>query len=363
MLKVIFLFLIVTYTKEADVYMTRHITPSNMVKMFKILNVSLGNNIALKVHSGEGGGKYFLTPEFLEEIYNYTNGTFVECNAAYNGERNTTARHLDLLKQHGWDTKRFVIMDEDPEKDKNLTIDNGFMIKTNIVGGRLEDFDSCIVLSHLKGHSMGGFGGALKQLSIGFASQSGKTWIHTAGNITKWELMDFYLANQENFTAAMGDAASNIVKYFRNNKGIVFINVVANISMECDCAGGEAPEPRIKDIGILSSTDPIALDRACVDLIKKTHEDGTNDWVKQLNDLKGENTIKVAEAHGIGTQEYKLIIIDEEDEENNTLSIIVICVTVLVSMIIGGLIIFFFLRKDNNKKYQEDFHLTQKMNE
>ena len=366
MLKIIFLFLIISYTIEqkSDVYMTRKITPSNMVKMFQILNVTLGNKIGLKVHSGEGGGKYFLTPDFLQEIYDYTGGTFIECNAAYNGNRNTTERHKELLEQHGWSSRRFVIMDEDPSKDLNKSIENGFMIKTNIVGAKLEDFDSCIVLSHLKGHSMGGYGGALKQLSIGFASQSGKTWIHTAGNITKWELMDYYLANQENFTAAMGDAASNIVKYFRGKKGIVFINVVANISKECDCAGFLAPEPKIKDIGILSSTDPIALDRACVDLIKKTHEEGTNEWVNQLNDLKGENTIKVAEAHGIGTQEYNLIIVDDdEEEENDTLSIIVICLSVLASMIIGGLIIFFFLRKDTKKKYQEDFHLTQKMNE
>ncbi len=254
-------------------------------------------------------------------------------------------------------------MDEDPQKDKNVPIENGFMIKNNYVGSRLDEFDSCIVLSHLKGHSMGGYGGALKQLSIGFASQQGKTWIHTAGNITDWKLMDFYLANQENFTAAMGDAASNIVKFFRAKKGIVFINVVANISKECDCAGGLAPDPQINDIGILSSIDPIALDRACVDLIKKTTDNGTDDWVNQLNNLKGENTIRVAEAHGIGTQDYNLIVIDEDEEENNnTLSIIVICLSVLASMIIGGLIIFFFLR-NNAKKYQEDFHLTQKMNE
>lgn len=365
MLNIFYLLLLISISLEekADVYMTRKITPSNMVKMFKILNVELGGKIGLKVHSGEGGGKFFLTPNFLEDIYNYTKGTYIECNAAYNGDRNTTERHRELLKKHGWSTKRFVIMDEDPQKDKNVPIENGFMIKNNYVGSRLDEFDSCIVLSHLKGHSMGGYGGALKQLSIGFASQQGKTWIHTAGKITDWKLMDFYLANQENFTAAMGDAASNIVKFFRAKKGIVFINVVANISKECDCAGGLAPDPQINDIGILSSIDPIALDRACIDLIKKTTDNGTDDWVNQLNNLKGENTIRVAEAHGIGTQDYNLIVIDEDEEENNnTLSIIVICLSVLASMIIGGLIIFFFLR-NNTKKYQEDFHLTQKMNE
>ena len=219
MLKIIFLFLFISNSLEqtrSNVYMTKTISPSNMVKMFKLLNITLGKNIGLKVHSGEEGGKYFLTPDFLEEIYNYTNGTYIECNAAYEGSRHTTALHEELLKKHGWtkNNRRFVIMDRDPSEDYTIPVKNPKIIDTNILGGGIQQFDSCIVLAHLKGHPMGGFGGALKQLSIGFASQRGKTWIHTGGNITDWERMDNFTASAENFTAAMGDAASSVVKYF-----------------------------------------------------------------------------------------------------------------------------------------------------
>ena len=258
-------------------------------------------------------------------------------------------------------------MDADPSKDFNLTVNNSHMINENMVGEKLSNFDSCIVLAHLKGHSMGGYGGALKQLSIGFASQRGKTWIHTAGNITDWKKMDDYLANQENFTAAMGDAASSIVEYFRNKSGIAFINVMANISMLCDCAGINATIPNISDIGIFASTDPVALDRACIDLIKKAHDLGKEEWINQLNDLKGENTILVAEAHGIGTQKYNLIDIDKPNEEDkgqdNTTLIIIVLSTILGVSILVITFVCLVMKTKSNSKYQEDFHLTQKMNE
>ena len=378
MLKIIFLFLFISNSLEqtrSNVYMTKTISPSNMVKMFKLLNITLGKNIGLKVHSGEEGGKYFLTPDFLEEIYNYTNGTYIECNAAYEGSRHTTALHEELLKKHGWtkNNRRFVIMDRDPSEDYTIPVKNPKIIDTNILGGGIQQFDSCIVLAHLKGHPMGGFGGALKQLSIGFASQRGKTWIHTGGNITDWERMDNFTASAENFTAAMGDAASSVVKYFRNRKGIAFINVMSNISLWCDCAGGLAPVPNISDIGILASTDPVALDRACVDLIKKSHDVGRDIWVNQLNELKGENTIDVAEAHGIGTQQYNLILIDPENDDGEgeeetgkqskaTLIVIVVCVVLGVAIFVS-IFVFLILRTKPNTKYQEDFHITQKMNE
>ena len=411
MLKYIFLIILFSNSLEqSNVYMTKNITSSNIVNLFKHLNITLGEKIGLKVHSGEQGGIYFLTPDFLEEIYNYTKGTFIECNAAYEGQRHTTELHKKLLITHGWtnNSRRFEIMDADPSNDWNLTIDNPVMISENIVGEKLKNFDSCIVLSHLKGHSMGGFGGALKQLSIGFASQKGKTWIHTAGNITDWERMDDFLANQENFTAAMGDAAASIVQYFRAKKGIAFINVIANISLLCDCAGGFAPEPKINDIGILASTDPIAIDRASIDLIKNTTDIGTEEWLNQLESLKGENTIKVAESHGIGTQNYKLILVNDDDDEGegeeeeeerekeeegkeeeekeeeeekkeregekekekeedgkeskSTLIIIVISTIAGVSILIS-ILVFCIMRPRNTTKYQEDFHLTQKMNQ
>jgi len=370
MIKYIPLFLLISCTLEqANVYYTKNISSSNMVKIFQKLNIKLGKNIGLKVHSGEEGGIYFLTPEFLNEIYEYTNGTYIECNAAYERQRHTTELHKALLEKHGWtkNNRRFEIMDADPSKDFNLTINNPHMINENMVGEKLSNFDSCIVLAHLKGHSMGGYGGALKQLSIGFASQRGKTWIHTAGNITDWKKMDDYLANQENFTAAMGDAASSIVEYFRNKSGIAFINVMANISMLCDCAGINATTPNISDIGILASTDPVALDRACIDLIKKGHDLGKEEWINQLNDLKGENTILVAEAHGIGTQKYNLIDIDkpnEEDEgQDNTTLIIIVLSTILGVSILVITFVCLVMRTKSNSKYQEDFHLTQKMNE
>ena len=369
MLEYIFLLILLSNSfQESDVYMIKTITPSNMVKMFKKLNITLGQKIGLKVHSGEIGGKYFLTPDFLQEIYDYTNGTFIECNAAYEGGRHTTELHKELLNNHSWtkNNRRFEIMDADPNEDFNLTINNPKMIKENIVGGKLKNYDSCIVLSHLKGHSMGGFGGALKQLSIGFASQRGKTWIHTAGNVTDWKEMDYYEANQENFTASMGDAAASIVEYFRAKKGIAFINVVANISKECDCAGGYAPVPKINDIGILASTDPVALDRACVDLVKNTREDGTEEWVNQLNNLMGENTIAVAESHGIGTQKYKLILVEDnnnnEDKKDKTILIIIVISTIVGVAILVTTFVCCIMRK-NNQRAQEDFHLTQKMNE
>ena len=305
---------------------------------------TLSGNIGLKVHSGEPGGKYFLTPNFLQKIYDYTKGTFIECNTAYRGGRHSTDLHKKLLKDHGWLDKgrRMVIMDENPSDDFKLKIEDPEMIQENIVGGHLKDFDSCVVLSHFKGHSMGGFGGALKQLSIGFASQAGKTWIHTAGNTTDWTKMFFLAANQLNFTVAMGDAASSIAKYFRDRGGIVFINFLANISLWCDCLGTSAPEPKIHDMGILASTDPVALDRACLEMIIKHVDVGTEELMDQIENLKGENTIYAAERHKIGSQEYNFINItnetdqkdnDEEEDDNkedNTHMIIIICIALFV---------------------------------
>ena len=303
--------------QKSDVFFTKEITPSSMVNIYKKLNTTLPGKICLKIHSGEIGGKYFLHPNFLQEIYEYLNGTFVETNTAYRSGRHTTELHKNLLKNHGWldNNRKTIIMDEDPLLDFNLSISNPQIISENIVGNRLKEFDSCIVLSHFKGLGMGGFGGALKQLSIGFASQAGKAWIHTAGKTSKWTETFSSKTSQEKFTAAMGDAASSIVEYFKKKGDIVFINVMSNISKSCDCAGGNAPKPKIKDIGILSSRDPVAIDKACLDLIKKYEDVGTNDWLNQVNNKMGENTIFVAEKHGIGKQEYNLIEVDENDEE------------------------------------------------
>ena len=304
------------------VFFTREISPDSVVKMFQHLNYPLEGKVGLKVHTGEKGGQYFLRPEFLQKIYDYTKGTFIECNTAYalveGYSRADTEQHKKLLDYHGWskEGRRVVIMDEIPENNKNLTVENPAKIPNNIVGDHLSEFDSCLVLAHFKGHGAGGFGGALKQLSIGFASQAGKTNIHTAGVTTNWKDMFTYWAKQEDFTASMGDAASTIVNYFRSKKGIAFINVLANISLYCDCSGAGAPEPRIKDIGILASTDPVAIDQASLDMLRTHTDEGTFQLLEQIKFLKGENTIKTAEDHGIGKRQYNLIDVDDHDESD-----------------------------------------------
>ena len=308
---------------QPSVFFTREISPDSVVKMFQHLNYPLEGKVGLKVHTGEKGGQYFLRPEFLQKIYDYTKGTFIECNTAYalveGYSRADTEQHKKLLDYHGWskEGRRVVIMDEIPENNKNLTVENPAKIPNNIVGDHLSEFDSCLVLAHFKGHGAGGFGGALKQLSIGFASQAGKTNIHTAGVTTNWKDMFTYWAKQEDFTASMGDAASTIVNYFRSKKGIAFINVLANISLYCDCSGAGAPEPRIKDIGILASTDPVAIDQASLDMLRTHTDEGTFQLLEQIKFLKGENTIKIAEDHGIGKREYNLIDVDDHDESDS----------------------------------------------
>ena len=352
------------------VFFTREISPESIVKMYKQLNYPLSGNVGLKIHSGEKGGKYFLKPDFLQKIYDYTNGTFIECNTAYdengNYSRAYTEKHKNLLKYHGWteNNRRTVIMDENPENDFNLTVNNYTKIPNNTVGEHLKDFDSCLVLAHFKGHGAGGFGGALKQLSIGFASQAGKTNIHTAGVTSFWPDQDTYWASQENFTASMGDAASTIVEYFRNKKGIAFINVLANISQYCDCAGAGAPEPRIKDIGILASTDPVAIDKASVDLLKTYTDLGTFQLLEQIKFLKGENTIDIAEGHGIGKKNYNLVDVDEHNDvepdkkentdDNNNKSILYaiigalagVCLILIITVI--ALCVVYKKKIDNN---------------
>jgi uncharacterized Fe-S center protein len=376
--------------QKADVFFTKDISPSSMVKLFKKLNVKLTGKIGLKVHSGEIGGKYFLSPNFLQEIYDYTNGTFIECNTAYRAGRHSTEEHRKVLAQNGWldNNRRTVIMDEDPSLDFNLSISNPVSISENIVGSRLKEFDSCLVLSHFKGHGMGGYGGALKQLSIGFASQKGKTWIHTAGKLTDWTHAFTTGTTQIEFTSAMGDSASSIVNYFRERGGIAFISVVANISKSCDCAGASAPAPKIKDIGILASIDPIAIDRAGLDLIKKYTDEGTEELLSQIKRLEGENTVFVAEKHGIGSQEYNFIDVDSDpdskpdsdpdskpdsgsdskpetntgSESNNTMTIVIICIVIFAVIVIAVVIGLIIYRKRNQEPSEKEKENTAEDN-
>ena len=233
---------------------------------------------------------------------------------AYPSERLLTENHINVLRDNGWydNDRRFQIMDENPDDDISFTVEPHNKIDITYAGKHLESYDSCLVLAHFKGHGMGGFGGALKQLSIGFASTAGKTWIHSAGVSKDYHEFFNTTASQEDFTASMADAASAIVKYFKNKGTIAYINVIANISLSCDCAGVSAPAPKIKDIGILASTDPVAIDQASLDLVKSTQEEGTQDFINQVARLLGQNTIDKAEALGVGTKQYNLIDIDDE---------------------------------------------------
>ena len=340
--------LILNSFQKSDVYFTKEISSSKIVEMFKKLNFKLEGKVGLKVHTGEIGGPYFLRPDFLQEIYDYTNGTFIECNTAYPGyDRHYTEGHKKVLEVNGWvnNSRRMVIMDENPENDKVLEIDNAVNITRNYVGEHLDDFDSCLVLAHFKGHAMGGFGGALKQLSIGFASRAGKAYIHSGGYTSNFSECWSHRAAQLDFTAAMGDAASSIVKHFKSKKGIVYINVLANISTHCDCGRGQ-PAPRVRDIGILASTDPVAIDKACYDLIIKENTNGSEAWKDWADAREALNTAKVAEKHNIGTLDYNLIDVDnEQPDSKNDLWYVWYIIIPVGSVIIVGLIVAFIVIK------------------
>ena len=288
---------------KSKVYFIKEITEDNLVRIFKILDVKLEKPIAIKVHTGENGNKNYLKPEFLKEIINYVDGTVVECNTAYEGMRNTTEKHKELINRHGWDKLySFDIMDS--EGSITLSIKNGSVIHENHVGSHIKNYNSMLVISHFKGHPMGGYGGALKQLSIGCASSEGKSWIHSAG-VTKdqYKLWD-NLPKQELFLKAMAESASSITDYFKGN--IAYINVMCNMSVDCDCCR-DAEEPCMKDIGILASLDPVAIDKACIDLVKSSDDLGKEHLLERIRSRKGEMTIDYAYELNIGNKEYELI--------------------------------------------------------
>ena len=293
--------------EKAKVYFTKEITTESVVKMYETLGVKLPGKVAVKVHSGEAGNQNFLRPEFVKAIVEKVNGTVVECNTAYDGARNYTDKHKKLMEDHGW-TKYFDvdIMDAE-EPDLVLNIQNGKILKENFVGKNIANYDSMLVLSHFKGHPMGGYGGALKQLSIGCASSEGKSWIHSAGQSKDQTKIWDNLPEQDRFLESMADAASSVVKYF--GKNIVFINVMVNLSVDCDCCA-VAEDPCMKDIGILASTDPIAIDQACIDLVYNSKDPGRDHFVARVERQNGVHTIEAAAELGFGTREYELINVD-----------------------------------------------------
>lgn len=291
---------------KSTVYFIKDITPENVVKIYEKLGKELTGKVAVKVHSGEKGNQNYLHPEFMRPIVEHVHGTIVECNTAYEGARNTTEKHQQLIKDHGW-TDYFPVDIMDAEAGTTLEIPNGKIIKQNFVGQNLNNYDSMLVLSHFKGHPMGGYGGALKQLSIGVASSAGKAWIHSAGKTKDQNELWSNVAEQDQFLEAMADAASSVVAHFNGN--MAFINIMCNMSVDCDCCA-VAEDPCMKDIGILASLDPIAIDRACVDLVKNSDDPGRDHLLERITSRHGEHTIEAAEALGFGTTDYELVKLD-----------------------------------------------------
>ncbi len=293
--------------EKSKVYFTKEITPESVVKMYETLGVNLPGKVAVKLHSGEQGNQNYIRPEFVKAIVEKVNGTVVECNTAYNGARNSTEKHKKLMEEHGWN-KYFDVEIMDAEgPDLVLQIPNGKILKENYVGKDIEKYDSMLILSHFKGHPMGGYGGALKQLSIGCASSEGKSWIHSAGQSKDQFAIWDNLPEQDKFLESMADAASSVVKHF--GKNIVFINVMCNLSVDCDCCA-VAEDPCMKDIGILASTDPIAIDQACIDLVYNSDDPGRDHFVARVERQHGIHTIEASAELGFGSREYELTSID-----------------------------------------------------
>ena len=293
--------------KKSKVYFIKEITSENIIKIYNALGKKLEGKVAVKLHSGEKGNRNYLKPEFVKDIVKYVNGTVVECNTAYEGARNTTEKHRKLIEEHEWEKYfSFDLMDA-LGPDLELDVPNGKVLKKNYVGKNLANYDSMLVLSHFKGHAMGGYGGALKQLSIGCASSKGKTLIHTAGvTDNQYELFN-NLPEQDKFLEAMADAASSVVNYFNGN--IVYINIMKNISIDCDC-DGNASLPCMNDIGILASIDPVAVDQACLDLVYTSNDLGKEKLIKRIESLHGIHTIEAASELEIGSRDYDLIIVE-----------------------------------------------------
>ena len=284
---------------RATVYFSPAITPEKVLELFKLAGKELPGKVAVKVHSGEKGNQNFLRPDFWKDVVDYVGGTVVECNTAYEGARNTTRKHRQLIADHGW-SKTFPVDLLDAEgPDLELEIPRGKVIHKNYVGKDIAAYDSMLVLSHFKGHPMGGYGGALKQLSIGVASSYGKAYIHGAGDTKQ-----LWSADHNSFLESMADAASSVVNYFNGN--LVYVNVMKNMSVDCDCCA-VAEDPCMADIGILVSTDPIAIDQACLDLVYASDDPGKAHLLERIESRNGAHTIEAAAALGFGTREYDLI--------------------------------------------------------
>lgn len=295
--------------EKSKVYFIREITSENIIKAYEALGKNLEGNVAVKMHSGEQGNQNYLRPEFVQDVIHHVNGTVVECNTAYEGARNSTEKHKKLIEEHEWNKYfPFDLLDAEGP-DMELEIPNGKVLKKNYVGKNLANYNALLVLSHFKGHAMGGYGGALKQLSIGCASSRGKTLIHTAGVTDDQKVLFQNLPEQDRFLEAMADAAKSVVDYFKGNA--VYINVMKNISIDCDC-DAHASAPYMQDIGILASLDPVAVDQACLDLVYQSNDPGKDKLIERIESRHGVHTIESAYDLGVGNRGYELVQIDEK---------------------------------------------------
>ena len=284
------------------VYFSRTITPEKVLELYQKLGKTLKGNVAIKVHSGEPGNQNFLRPDFWRPLVDHVGGTIVECNTAYKGGRDTAQRHMETFQKHGWMDYYTVDLLDAEGPDLVLDIPKGKKIQKNYVGKDIANYDSTLVLSHFKGHPMGGFGGAIKQLSIGFASSFGKKYIHGVGDTD-----NFWSADHDSFLEAMADAASSVMEYFKGEA--VYVNVMKNMSVDCDCCA-KAEDPCIADIGILVSLDPLAIDQACVDLVYACSDPGKPHLLERIESRNGIHTLEAAAELGIGSREYELIEVE-----------------------------------------------------
>ena len=283
----------------ARVYFSREISPDKVLELYRLVGKELPGKVAVKVHSGELGNRNFLRPAFWKPVIDAVDGTVVECNTAYPGARNTAWKHRKLMSRHGWDKGFPVDILDAQGPDLELPVPNGKRIHKNYVGKDMASYDSMLVLSHFKGHPMGGYGGALKQISIGVASSFGKAYIHGAGDPKK-----IWTGDHDAFLESMADAAGSVVEFFHGN--LVYINVMMNMSVDCDCCA-IAKKPCMADIGILASEDPIAVDQACVDLVYASTDPGRDRIVERIESRHGLHTLEAAAAAGYGTRAYELI--------------------------------------------------------
>lgn len=287
---------------KSTVYFTNELTPEAVVKMYRQLGIELPGKVAVKVHSGEDGNQNYLHPEFMKPVIDAVNGTVVECNTAYGGARNETPKHIELMKKHHWSDLFDVDIMDAEGPDVEWPVENGKVLKVNYLGKNIENYDSMLVLIHFKGHPMGGYGGALKQLSIGVASSYGKAYIHGAGEPDK-----LWTADHDLFLESMADAAGSVVEYFKDR--IAYVNVMKNMSVDCDCCA-VAEDPCMQDIGVLVSLDPIAIDQACLDLVYASDDPGKAHLIERIESRNGVHTIEAAAKLGYGTREYELIEVE-----------------------------------------------------